>query len=327
MQVCLYEDRPRQIVGLKVLLLSLERHCPAWTVRLRFPCIPDAFREWLRRFPRVELQEEPLSSSGSYNVKPAVLLDGLASGAERCLWLDTDVLVNGSLGFVADAPVETILVSQDPWEYADGSTHRCETMGLASGRSLPGPLNSALVRVTRQHEMLLQAWLALVATDRYLAEQRTPVDRRNPHILGDQDMLSALLASREFADIPVVRLLHGREMLQHHGAGAYPPRHRWANLTHGMPPLIHAMGTIKPWAMPERPAFLRAPRDYYERTYLELSPYVHFAKEYRSELGGEEEGWLETRTVAGKLCTLAAWNRPAIKGVTQAVVHRMLSPR
>ncbi len=325
-QVCLYEDRPRQVPGLKILLLTLRRFCPSWPVRLRFPAIPHSFRAWLRGFPQVELGEERLPASGSYNVKPSVLLDGLSAGAESCLWLDTDVLVNGSLDFVAAVAPETMVVSQDPWEYGDGSTHRCETMGLTAGRSLSGPINSALVRVTRRHEEFLRAWLGLVSTEVYLAEQAKPVERRNPHMLGDQDVLSALLASREFAAIPLRRLLHGREMLQHHGAGAYRPGLRWSNLVHGMPPLIHAMGTVKPWAMPERPGLWRSPRDYYERAYLELSPYVHFARRYRAELEEEAE-WLEIRTLAGRFWTLTGANHPAIKGGTQAALHRILSRR
>jgi hypothetical protein len=197
MLVCLYEDRPNQVTGLKILLLSLEQYCPTWPVRLQFPGIADSFRTWLRRFSQVSLCEERLPSSGSYNVKPSVLLDGLASGAESCFWLDTDVFVNGNLDFVAAIPPEAIVVAQDPWEYLDGSTHRSNTWGLAAGRSLPGPLNTAAVRVTQQHKELLNVWQRVVITEEYLAEQAKPVPQRNQHMLGDQDALSALLASKE----------------------------------------------------------------------------------------------------------------------------------
>jgi hypothetical protein len=322
MLVCLYEDRPNQVAGLKLLLLSLERYCPTWPIRLRFPGIADPFRNWLKRFSQVRLHEERLESSGSYNVKPSVLLDGLASGAEACLWLDTDVFVNGSLGFLAVVPSETIIVTQDPWEYTDGSTHRCSTWGVVAGRCLPGPLNSAVVRVTPYHREFLGAWQQIISsTEQYLVEQAKPAEQRNQHLLGDQDALSALLASKEFSFIPVKRLLHSREILQHHGAGAYGPLQRWSNLIHGMPPLIHAMGTVKPWRMPERPGLLRSPRDYYERTYLELSPYVHSARQYRSELD-EEVGWLDIRTLAGMVGTVTAFNWPALKGLVQATLHR-----
>jgi hypothetical protein len=268
----------------------------------------------------VTLCEERLPSSGSYNVKPAILLDGLAR-AEISLWLDTDVFVNESLDFLEAIAPDTIVVTQDPWEYPDGSTHRCGTWGLVSGRSLPGPLNSAVVRVSRQHIELLNAWQRIVSTEEYLHEQTKPVPQRNQHMLGDQDAISALLASEEFSSIPVRRLMHSTEILQHHGAGAYGPMERWSNLIHGMPPLIHAMGSVKPWKMAEHPGLLSSPRDYYERTYLELSPYVHSARQYRAKLE-EEAGWLDTRTFAGIVGTIAAFNWPVLKGLVQATLHR-----
>ena len=321
MLVCLYEDRPHQVTGLKILLLTLEWFCPAWPVRLRFPGIADPFRKWLKRFPQVSLCEERLSWSRSYNVKPTVLLDALTEGNDSCLWLDTDIIVNGNLDFISAFSPETIAVTQDPWEYPDGSTHRCGTWNLAPGRSLPGPLNTAVVRVTRYHESLLHAWQSLMLSQRYLEEQTKPVTRRNQHMLGDQDVLSALLTSREFSSIPVKRLIHSTEILQHHGAGAYGPTQRWLNLIHGMPPLIHAMGTVKPWNMPDRPNPFRSPRDYYERMYLELSPYVHSARQFRTVLD-EDVGWLDIRTWYGVAGTLLAFNLPALKGLIQAALHR-----
>jgi hypothetical protein len=326
MLVCLYEDRPYQVAGLKILLLSLERYCPTWPVRLRFPGIEHGFRQWLARFSQLTLVEEPLPLSGSYNVKPAVLMDGLATGAEQCLWLDTDVAVNGSLAFLAEEPADTVIVTQDPWEYGDGSTHRCASWGLVAGRSLPGPLKSAVVRVTQQHKPLLEAWQAVLSTESYLAEQAKPVPQRNHHILGDQDAISALLASAQFAAIPVRRLRHASEILQHHGAGAYGVTHRWQNWNDGLPPLVHAMGSVKPWKMASHPGALSNSRDYYERLYLELSPYVHLARQYRGQLQ-EDTQWLEVQTVAGRLGTIAAFNHPALKGVIQATLHRKFTRR
>jgi hypothetical protein len=321
MLVCLYEDRPHQVAGLKLLLLTLERHCPAWPIRLRFPGIADPFRKWLKRFPQVSLCEERLSWSGSYNVKPTVLLDALTEGNNSCLWLDTDIIVNGNLDFISAFSPETIAVSQDPWEYPDGSTHRCGTWHLQPARSLPGPLNTAVVRVTRHHDGFLHAWQSLVVRESYLQEQTKPTIQRNAHMLGDQDALSALLSSQEFSSIPVRRLIHPTEILQHHGAGAYGPVQRWRNLIHGMPPLIHAMGSVKPWNMPERPNILCSPRDYYERVYLELSPYVHSARQFRTVLD-EDVGWLDIRTWYGVAGTLLAFNRPSLKGFAQAALHR-----
>ncbi len=319
--ICLYEDRHYQVAGLKVLLLSLSRYCPAWPVRLRFPGIPVSFRTWLERFDQIDLIEEGLPLSGSFNVKPSVLLDGLLSGAQTCLWLDTDVLVNGSLDFIASAPPESIVVTQDPWEYAEGSTHRCASWGMTEGRSLPGPLNSAVVRVTGAHEDLLREWERVLASHAYLIEHAKPVDSRNKHMLGDQDALSALLASQQFASVPLRKLLHCTEILQHHGPGAYGLAQRWSNLAHGMPPLIHAMGSIKPWRMREHPSLVRNSGDYYERTYLELSPYVHFAQFYRDALL-ESSTWLDTQTFMSRMSSLASFNRPWLKGASQGILHR-----
>jgi hypothetical protein len=323
--VCLYEDRPYQIAGLKILLLSLERHCPSWPIRLRFPDIPHSFRVWLQRFSQVSLYVERLPSWGSYNIKPSVLLDCLAIGAGDCLWLDTDVLVNRNLDFLAGIPADAIVVTQDPWEYVDGSMHRCASWSLTVGRPLPGPLNSSVVRVTQQHKDFLEAWREVLLLEAYLAEQAKPVARRNQHLLSDQDALSALLASDRFAAIPVVRLAHSTDILQHHGAGAYRLKHRWSNLKQGMPRLIHAMGSVKPWRMPDRPSCFRSLRDYYERTYLELSPYVHYARQYRSYLD-EDTSWLDIQTVAGRVGSTFAFNQPQLKGVVQATIHSALSP-
>jgi hypothetical protein len=321
MLVCLYEDRPQQIAGLKILLLTLERYCPEWPIRLRFPGITDAFRRWLKRFPHLSLLEERLAFAGSYNVKPSVLLDGLSVADSYCLWLDTDIFVNGNLDFIAEIPLETLVVTQDPWEYPDGSTHRSATWGLTAGRSLPGALNTALVRVSQHHEGLLNEWKRLLLVEEYLKEQLKPAVQRNQHMLGDQDALSALLASDKFTSIPVKRLGHSAEILQHHGAGAYGLVQRWSNLIHGMPPLIHAMGTVKPWRMSDRPKLFSSPRDYYERTYLELSPYVHSARQFREVLG-EEAGWLDIHTLYGMVGTLLAFNHPVFKGLVQAAFHR-----
>jgi hypothetical protein len=323
--VCLYEDRPYQIAGLKILLLSLERYCPSWPIHLRFPEIPSAFRIWLQRFPQVRLFDERLPSWGSYDVKPTVLLDGLSTQVDACLWLDTDVLINRELTFMAAIPSDTIVVTQDPWEYQDGSRHRCASWGLSEGRSLPGPINSAVVRVTGQHVDLLEAWRKALLLDAYIAEQAKPVASRNHHLLSDQDALSALLASDQFAALPVLRLSHSVDILQHHGAGAYRLKHRWSNLKKGMPRFVHAMGSMKPWRMPDHPSLIRSLRNYYERTYLELSPYVHYARHYRSQLE-EDTRWLDIQTIAGRVGTTVAFNQPQLKGAVQATIHSALSP-
>jgi len=78
--------------------------------------------------------------------------------------------------------------------------------------------------------------------------------------------------------------------------------------------------------MPKQPRPLQSPRDYYERTYLELSPYLHFARKYLSLLD-EDSDWLKVSTLSGRIGTILGMNHPALKGTVQSVIHRMLSPR
>lgn len=322
MLVCLYEDRIEQIPGLKLLLLSLLEYCPTWPVRLHFPDIPASLKAWLAAHARVEVCESPMPGGNSYNVKPEVLLDGLRSGAKMCLWLDTDVLVNGSLTFLETWPLEELVVAEDPWEHPLGSTNRAITWGLTPGRNFPGPINSSVVRVSARHIDILIEWSCLTKRLDYLAGQSKPPSERNQHMLSDQDAFSALVASERFSTVPVRRLVQGRHILQHHGAGAFGPRERWMVLRNGVPPLLHAMGTVKPWRMAAKTPLRSNPRGYYERLYLELSPYVTAGRKYRKDLSDPDTSWLEVRTAVGKLdFALLGWSTPA-RGFLQAALHR-----
>lgn len=326
MIICIYEDRPQQIIGVKLLILSLSRYCSLWPIRLYAPHLTKKQVQWVLRYSNVDLVESKLQGAGSYNVKPAVLLDALDRGDQECLWLDTDMLVNGALEFLAQEAPDVVIVSQDPWEYPDGSSFRCSAWGMESGRSLPGPLNTAVVRITRQHRRLIEAWHQLLEMPVYLAEQRKPVRERNGVLLSDQDGLSALLASKRFADIRVRRLGHATEILQHHGAGAYGWRERREHRRYGLPPLVHAMGTIKPWLRKRGVNPVTTPRDYYESLYLELSPYMHLAAGYLLELD-EDPSWLQERTVASVVSGWLSWRNPVLAGSFQAAMHRLMSRR
>jgi hypothetical protein len=322
MLICLYEDRHTHITGVKLLVLSLTEHCPKWPIRLQFPDAPPSFRAWISRFEQVQLLDGRPRNFGSFNVKPSVLLDGLRGGSDACIWIDTDVIVNGALDDLFCASPDTLIATQDPWEYTSGSTHRTASWGLAPGRNLPGPLNSAVVRVTSFHIPLLNEWHEILQTEGYLAEQKKAVRNRNQHILSDQDGLSALMASRSFARVPLRRLLHTDEILQHHGPGAYAWRHRQRNLTNGLPPLLHAMGTVKPWRIDNRPSWWKNARSYYERIYLELSPYVYVARRYASALDEPTE-WMAIQTLPGRISSTVA-RAPCMAGLSQAMIHRLL---
>jgi hypothetical protein len=54
---------------------------------------------------------------------------------------------------------------------------------------------------------------------------------------------------------------------------------------------------------------------------LELSPYLHSARQFRAALD-EETGWMDIQTLYGMTGTLMAFNQPALKGFIQAALHR-----
>ncbi len=319
--ICLHEDRHRQIPGLKLLLLSLRRFSPDWPILLNFPDMPGSLREWLERISGLQLISVTFAGPGSYNVKPQVLAAGLATGAERCVWLDTDVLVRAPIARLFDVPSDTLLVTEDPWVYPLGSSQRARVWGLPIGRSLQGPVNTAVLSVTQQHATLLAVWQRLMSEEWYITEQKLPVEKRNSLALGDQDLLSALLASEEFASVPLELLRHSSEVLHHHGAGAFAGPERWKSLRRGVPPLLHAMGTIKPWLVQHRPRLRKDARNYYERYYLEMSPYVHAARSYR-HLMEEDCSWMDVQTAPGKFSAALLRVHPALAGVSQALLHR-----
>jgi len=183
-------------------------------------------------------------------------------------------------------------------------------------------LNSSVVRVTSFHTRLLNEWCDILQTEGYLAEQNKAARNRNQHMLGDQDGLSALMATLSFANVPLRRLVHSDEILQHQGPSAYAWRHRQRNLTNGLPPLLHAMGTVKPWRIDNHPSCWKNARNYYERIYLELSPYVYVARQYASALD-EPTDWMTVQTLPGRISSTVA-RAPCMAGLSQAMIHRVL---
>lgn len=323
MLIVAYENRAKSIVGLKLLVLSLAKHCKNWPIHIRYPEPPGELRRWLASFSEVTLCEDPIQLDGAgYNIKPTLLLEALTSGARSCCWLDTDLLIKGNIDFLEDISDEELVVTQEPWETPDGSTLRSSTWGLEPGRQLPGPLNSAVIRVTNAHRELLQAWSELLRNAFYQKEQSRPSGQQHPHMISDQDALSALLASDHFSTVPVRRLKHPSEILQHHGAHAYGPRRRFEVLRSGMPPILHAMGASKPWTVEDLP--YHGARMWWERLFQELSPYTHIARGYKPLLDPNERQWLERQTIAGNVCRWISRDNDALRGFTHAMIYSTL---
>ncbi len=253
MIVCTYEDREDALVGVKILVLSLARHCPDVDVHAFAPACGNAFRQWAGRQPRLRLHTSRPDGPPGWNVKPAVLLDRLAAGHDEVVWLDSDIVLAGDFRPACRglAPDVCVVAEELPWPSGgDGSAPRTRAFGFDVGRAFPRAINSGVVRVTPAHRALLDAWRELLARSDYLDAQRLKAGERPLHHVGDQDGLAALLGSTGFAAVPV-RLLRSPRDILYAGWGpydGYPLSARLRHLATGLPPLVHAFGAQKPWS-------------------------------------------------------------------------------
>lgn len=324
MLICTYEDRPPALVGLKLLLLSLKRHCPDLAVTVCAPPMDEQTREWCSQFQTVRLDDAACGDSRGWNVKPTLLLSMLDQGHDEVVWLDSDVVLTADFRpLLYGSGPHTLVVSQAQfWDiYQDGAV-RTELWGMPVGRSLPYVISSGFLRVTPEHRPLLEAWRDLLHHPTYLRAQCRHLYERPVHMLGDQDVLTALMASKQFAHIPLVYLRRGRDIILSVGPAGFTLGERMAVVGQDVAPLIHCGGT-KPWDLPPSPDGSETFEERYERAYVETSPYAWAARQYADELGQPMAG-LRFDTLAGRVCHLVAGDHPALVGLPQAFFHTVL---
>ncbi len=56
--ICIAEDRTAHEPSLKLLILSLHKHCPGREVNLFYPSADQKFRAWVQKYPQVHLQAD-----------------------------------------------------------------------------------------------------------------------------------------------------------------------------------------------------------------------------------------------------------------------------
>ena len=208
------EDRPDD-AGLRLALLSLRAQCPGVPLTLFRPGATAKFRAWLESFPQATLVEERLPGADNWNCKPQALEALLNAGHQEVIWLDSDLAFTRPFTYLFDglAP-ETIVVSEDlRFALPQGSLKRTQGWNLPLGNTYPATINSCVLRVTAHHRPLLSRWLELMATPQYREAQVKWVGERACHLRSDQDLLNALLGSREFASVPVKFLECGRDLI------------------------------------------------------------------------------------------------------------------
>lgn len=311
-QTVVYEDRPDQLVGVKLLIASAGRHAPGINVAVVAPGAPEAFRQWISRRTNAELVEVPTGAATGWDVKPAVLLAMLRRGHREITWLDTDVLVARDPMEALTRHPGALLTTEDFWYvrvHLAGA--RTRAWGLEPGRVLPHPVNTAVLRVGSVHEPLLEQWRHMTRDPRYVDAQRQPHAARPAHLVGDQDLLDALLGSATWRHLDMELLRRGIDIAQCFQSAGFSPSERLrVRLGRGLPTFVHAMGA-KPWVAPVTG---RRPAD------GGLSTYAALAAGYTDEVD-EDLSWTVPTGRAAALATRAVRGDPVLRQLVPAIAQ------
>ncbi|ETX12932.1 hypothetical protein OCH239_15240 [Roseivivax halodurans JCM 10272] len=318
--VCIAEDRVSCETGIRLLVASLIRHCGPVPIQLFAPNATDALRHWVSSHETITLHTERLDGDWrKFGVKPFALLELLKRGHNDLLWIDSDIILRRDVRpLFAGIDSKTVVISEEALNafHADPDGLRARLWELKVHRTFSFGLNSGVLRVTQQHRALLEAWRDLLRDPAYVAAQDKPWDQRPIHLLGDQEVLNALLCSDHFKDCGVLVLRRGEHIIQYFGNHGYTLAERWRNFRNGDPYFVHAMGA-KPWwsgGATER----RGIGERYKSIYAELSPYALVARDYGTEM--DDKAWLRGRTGLSKLLSALGFGRLPLHGLPIALV-------
>jgi len=319
--ICLAEDREVCEPSLKLLLLSLRAHCSEMAVNLFYPPANERFLAWIKKCPQVRVQTDHLANGCGWNIKPLAIMQMIDQGFDEVIWIDSDIIVNRDLRYIL-APLkgDTVVATEDALgdDRNDHNALRARLWGFPVGRVLPFGLNTGVLRVTKDHFPLLQRWWQLLQSDAYQDSQKRGWRQRPVHMLGDQDVLTALLTSKEFSDIPLHILRRGKHILQFNGVYGYTVAERMRGLLAGSPAFIHSFGG-KPWSEHWRLESAVDFREYVKKVYLDLSPYVLAARRFKHELDSNTE-WMEPHYALSRILRVLGMGRPELVGLPIAAL-------
>jgi len=310
--VCIAEDRQSCEPALRILVASLARQCPDVGVHLFCPNASPAFADWLARFPQAVLNAEKIDGEWTkYDIKPFALLTLLRRGLSHVLWIDSDIMITRDFRpLFRDLPPETVAVTEEALcsGHSDPDGLRCRLWGMEVGRPVPFTANTGVIRVTTAHIPLLERWKELLESRPYRDAQALPWDQRGLHVMGDQEVFTALLSSAEFVHLPIRFLRRGTDILQFFGSSGYTLSERMIHLRRGLPPFIHSQG-YRPWW--PRKAESAGFSESFKTLYNDLSPYTVAARRYASEL--ENPSWLRPPSkIAAVLNGVGAGRAPLV---------------
>jgi lipopolysaccharide biosynthesis glycosyltransferase len=289
-------------------------------ISLFYPNADQGFLRWLGAYPQVQLRADCLSNGYSWNVKPQAIKHLLDAGFDEVIWIDSDVLVTRDIRPLFRALDQAVFVAADHThapDRDDGAALRAQLWQLSVGRVLPTALNSGVLRATRRHYHLMERWWDLLQSEEYQSCQQREWRKRGIHMLGDQDVLTALLTSTEFAQIPLRTLRRGKHIVQFDGIWGYTTLERTRNLLGDGPTFIHSIGG-KPWVVrweSERPKHLG---EYVKMVYLDMSPYTLSSAKF-TEVLGRETNWMRAHYKLSSILRFLAMHHPALTGLPMAL--------
>lgn len=315
--ICVAEDRKSCEHALKLLLVSLNRHNASTSVIVFYPPADREFIDWVKTLENISVRVTWPGGAFGWNAKPHMMLALLNEGNDEILWVDSDVLVTGdvfdTIGVLTE---ETLVASEECLQNQDEKNAlRARLWGFLVKREFQFPLNSCVMRVTQKHAQLLVRWKELLESPKYQNAQRQPMNIRPRHMFSDQDVLTALLCSEEFHDIPVKILRRGYDIIQYYGEKGFTLVERIICMLKGMPTFVHQQGS-KPWhADPHEK--LKGLRGQFVTAYLDLSPYTMVAMDLSAK---PIHAWMEARSKLSSVLRIIGLGAPPLTGLPLAVV-------
>ena len=322
--ICVNEDREAWEPSLRVVLTTLSLYCPSMAISLFYPFANQAFRRWLSAYPQVRLQANRLKNGYGWNVKPQAIMQLLDAGFDEVIWIDSDIFVTRDIRPLFHALDEAVFVATEAagalgrYDH-DGAVRRAQLWQFSVGRVLPPSLNSGVLRVTRRHYRLMERWWELLQSNAYQRCQQKEKDmgKRPIHMRGDQDVLTALLTSTEFAHIPLRTLRRSKHIVQFDGVWGYTTGERLRNLLGDGPTFIHCMG-CKPWVARWESERRNSLVEYLKMVYLDVSPYTLASAKFKEVLGCDTN-WMRAHYKFSAILRSLAMQHPALTGLPMAL--------
>lgn len=315
---CTFENRRESWIGLKLLALSLERHCKAFVLCVGVLEDQPELSDWLRRHAphAVQVPVPPFRDAWSiWSVKPRLMLQLFEQGYTDVTWLDADLIVLRDLAPLID-PLddETILMAQE-LDYAfEFNRPVMNAYAMEPRRELPGCVNTCVLRATTHHAALLEKLIACMDSPFFREQTNTPGPQRMIKWHYDQTIMEMLLTTgnADWATTAPVKLIPaGSGVIQELGVTRYYLHDRLLNgLRLNRPWIVHCLG-MKPWDRNPAARSVRA-----------VSVFSAFAEKYRDEVE-EPMPWANKSGANSRIGRLLSLGQPHWMGIAHCALGRV----